>query len=294
MPRSSSTRKCCRTRRSIRPADVRRAPGHRPGQLRPDAHHRDAPVDKLQHRTVKAGGGAVHPHRRRHQAVRRLRRRRQRVARHLQGRDLLRCSAARAAARPRCCACWPASRRRPPAASCIDGAGHGRRAALRAAGQHDVPVLRAVPAHDGGAERRLRPEAGRHAAGRDRRARRRDARPGAAGRLRQAQAAPALRRPAQRVALARAWSSSRKLLLLDEPLGALDKKLREETQFELVNIQEKLGVTFVIVTHDQEEAMTLADAHRRHERRRIVQVGTPQRDLRVSRLRASSPTSSAP
>ena len=48
------------------------------------------------------------------------------------------------------------------------------------------------------------------------------------------------------------------LLLLDEPLGALDKKLREQTQFELVNIQEKVGVTFVVVTHDQEEAMTVA------------------------------------
>ncbi|WP_027857166.1 ABC transporter ATP-binding protein [Marinobacterium jannaschii] len=62
----------------------------------------------------------------------------------------------------------------------------------------------------------------------------------------------------QRVALARALIKRPKLLLLDEPLGALDKKLREETQFELINIQEELGVTFVVVTHDQEEAMTLA------------------------------------
>ncbi|MBW8639870.1 ABC transporter ATP-binding protein [Hoeflea sp. WL0058] len=62
----------------------------------------------------------------------------------------------------------------------------------------------------------------------------------------------------QRVALARSLIKRPKLLLLDEPLAALDKKLREETQFELVNIQEKLGVTFVVVTHDQEEAMTLA------------------------------------
>ena len=56
----------------------------------------------------------------------------------------------------------------------------------------------------------------------------------------------------QRVALARSLIKRPKLLLLDEPLGALDKKLREETQFELVNIQDKLGVTFVVVTHDQE------------------------------------------
>lgn len=62
----------------------------------------------------------------------------------------------------------------------------------------------------------------------------------------------------QRVALARSLVKRPKLLLLDEPLGALDKKLREETQFELINIQDELGVTFVVVTHDQEEAMTLA------------------------------------
>jgi putrescine transport system ATP-binding protein len=62
----------------------------------------------------------------------------------------------------------------------------------------------------------------------------------------------------QRVALARSLAKRPKLLLLDEPLGALDKKLREETQFELVKIQESLGVTFIVVTHDQEEAMTLA------------------------------------
>jgi len=62
----------------------------------------------------------------------------------------------------------------------------------------------------------------------------------------------------QRVALARSLAKNPKLLLLDEPLGALDAKLRESTQFELVNIQEKLGTTFIIVTHDQEEAMTVA------------------------------------
>jgi putrescine transport system ATP-binding protein len=62
----------------------------------------------------------------------------------------------------------------------------------------------------------------------------------------------------QRVALARALAKKPKLLLLDEPLGALDRKLREATQFELVNIQETLGLTFIIVTHDQEEAMTVS------------------------------------
>ena len=62
----------------------------------------------------------------------------------------------------------------------------------------------------------------------------------------------------QRVALARSLVKQPKLLLLDEPLGALDKKLREETQFELMRLQEELGITFIVVTHDQEEAMTLA------------------------------------
>lgn len=79
----------------------------------------------------------------------------------------------------------------------------------------------------------------------------------------------------QRVALARALVKRPKLLLLDEPLGALDKKLREETQFELVNIQESLGVTFVVVTHDQEEAMTLSSRIGVMKDGQIVQVGEP-------------------
>jgi putrescine transport system ATP-binding protein len=79
----------------------------------------------------------------------------------------------------------------------------------------------------------------------------------------------------QRVALARSLIKRPKLLLLDEPLGALDRKLREHTQFELVNIQEQLGVTFVVVTHDQEEAMTLASRIGVMNHGEIVQVGTP-------------------
>lgn len=79
----------------------------------------------------------------------------------------------------------------------------------------------------------------------------------------------------QRVALARALVKRPKLLLLDEPLGALDKKLREQTQFELVNIQEKVGITFVIVTHDQEEAMTMSSRIAVMDKGRIVQVATP-------------------
>ncbi|MGE0666638.1 MAG: ABC transporter ATP-binding protein [Sphingomonadales bacterium] len=79
----------------------------------------------------------------------------------------------------------------------------------------------------------------------------------------------------QRVALARALVKRPKLVLLDEPLGALDRKLREHTQFELVNIQEKLGMTFVIVTHDQEEAMTMASRICVMNAGMIEQVGTP-------------------
>jgi len=80
----------------------------------------------------------------------------------------------------------------------------------------------------------------------------------------------------QRVALARSLAKRPKLLLLDEPLGALDKKLREQTQFELVNIIEKVGVTVVMVTHDQEEAMTMASRIAIMSKGRVLQVGTPE------------------
>lgn len=79
----------------------------------------------------------------------------------------------------------------------------------------------------------------------------------------------------QRVALARALIKNPKLLLLDEPLAALDKKLREQTQFELMNIQDSLGVTFVVVTHDQEEAMVLSTRMAVMHRGKIAQVGEP-------------------
>jgi putrescine transport system ATP-binding protein len=79
----------------------------------------------------------------------------------------------------------------------------------------------------------------------------------------------------QRVALARSLVKRPKLLLLDEPLGALDKKLREHTQFELIGLQDRLGVTFVVVTHDQEEAMTLASRIGVMDHGEIVQSGTP-------------------
>ena len=79
----------------------------------------------------------------------------------------------------------------------------------------------------------------------------------------------------QRVALARSLIKRPKVLLLDEPLAALDKKLREQTQFELMNIQDQLGITFVVVTHDQEEAMTLATRIAVMNEGRFIQTGTP-------------------
>ncbi|GAB1362194.1 ABC transporter ATP-binding protein [Rhodobacter sp.] len=79
----------------------------------------------------------------------------------------------------------------------------------------------------------------------------------------------------QRVALARALARQPKLLLLDEPLAALDKKLREHTQFELMSIQQRTGVTFIVVTHDQEEAMTLADRIAVMDKGVVRQIGSP-------------------
>jgi len=80
----------------------------------------------------------------------------------------------------------------------------------------------------------------------------------------------------QRVALARSLVKRPRVLLLDEPLAALDKKLRGETQFELMQLQQRLGLTFIIVTHDQQEAMTVADRIAVMDRGRLIQVATPQ------------------
>ncbi len=79
----------------------------------------------------------------------------------------------------------------------------------------------------------------------------------------------------QRVALARALAKSPKVFLLDEPLAALDKKLRDETQFELMALQQRLGLSFIIVTHDQEEAMTMAGRIGVMHAGKLIQVGTP-------------------
>ncbi len=89
----------------------------------------------------------------------------------------------------------------------------------------------------------------------------------------------------QRVALARALIKRPKVLLLDEPLAALDKKLREYTQFELMNIQDELGITFVVVTHDQEEAMTLSSRIAVMEKGRFLQIGPPKEVYEYPRSR---------
>jgi putative spermidine/putrescine transport system ATP-binding protein len=79
----------------------------------------------------------------------------------------------------------------------------------------------------------------------------------------------------QRVALARALINHPKVLLLDEPLGALDLKLRQQMQVELKSIQQRVGITFIFVTHDQEEALTMSDRIAVFDQGRIEQVGTP-------------------
>jgi putative spermidine/putrescine transport system ATP-binding protein len=79
----------------------------------------------------------------------------------------------------------------------------------------------------------------------------------------------------QRVALARALINHPKVLLLDEPLGALDLKLRQQMQVELKSIQQRVGITFIFVTHDQEEALTMSDRIAVFNEGRIIQVGTP-------------------
>ena len=80
----------------------------------------------------------------------------------------------------------------------------------------------------------------------------------------------------QRVAIARALVNEPKVLLLDEPLAALDLKLRKEMQYELKRIQQEVGITFIFVTHDQEEALTMSDKIVVMNHGEIQQVGSPQ------------------
>ena len=143
--------------------------------------------------------------------------------------------------------------------------------------EHGLPGLRALPAHDRGRERRY----GLRVKGVE-------ARASAGARVDEAlETRPARRASAtasrsqlsggqrQRVALARAIVNRPQVLLLDEPLGALDLKLRQEMQSELKRIQQELGITFIYVTHDQEEALTMSDRIAVFNQGRIEQIGTP-------------------
>ena len=161
------------------------------------------------------------------------------------------------------------------------GAGHRAAAAVQAAGQHGVPELCAVPAHDGGAEHRLRPgDAGQAARPRS------TARVAEMLKLVQMEELQDRRTSQisggqqQRVALARALAPQPKVLLLDEPLSALDYKLRKEMQIELKRLQHETGITFIFVTHDQEEALTMSDRIAVMSAGKILQIGTPARHLR--------------
>ena len=181
--------------------------------------------------------------------------------------------------------------------------GHGRaarprrhaRAALRSRRQHRIPGLRAVPAPDawrGNVEYALR-IAGVGKAERSARA------PEALATVRLEAMADRGRGQLsggqrQRVALARALVDRPRVLLLDEPLGALDLKLREQMQIELTQIQRDVGITFVIVTHDQDEALTMPTGSPSSTTGRIEQVGARRRGLRATRRRRSWPASSAP
>ena len=149
------------------------------------------------------------------------------------------------------------------------------RAAVHAGRQHGLPGLRALPAHDRRRERRLRPP-GQGGARRERRLQVEE--------ILKVVQLPGLgdRKPIQlsggqrqRVALARALVNHPQVLLLDEPLGALDLKLRQEMQIELKRIQREVGITFVYVTHDQEEALTMSDRLAVFNEGRIEQIGSP-------------------
>ena len=97
----------------------------------------------------------------------------------------------------------------------------------------------------------------------------------------------------QRVALARALVNRPTVLLLDEPLAALDRKLRRDMQIELQNLQRDVGITFILVTHDQEEALSMSDTHRHHARRAASSSSARRSSFTTRRPAATSPISSA-
>ena len=186
-------------------------------------------------------------------------------------------SAPRAAARPPCCGPSPASIRRPPARIRRSGRDVSAPAAGRARLRHRLPVLRAVPQPDRRRQCRLRagqpPQSAREID-----AQRVDELLALVGLPDRAAKYPAQLSGGQqqRVALARALATSPGLLLLDEPLSALDARVRLRLRHEIKALQRRLGVTTIMVTHDQEEALTMADRIVVMNQGAIEQVGTPQ------------------
>ena len=175
----------------------------------------------------------------------------------------------------------------------LQGTGRDVAAAVQAARQHGLPELRAVPAPDDLRERRLRAAA--RAGSRTPRSSKR------VTDMLELVELPGFERrkpgqisggQAQRVALARALINRPAVLLLDEPLGALDLKLRKQMQVELKRIQHEVGITFIYVTHDQEEAMTMSDRIAVMNRGSTSSWATPRRST-SGRRRGSSPGSSA-
>ena len=162
----------------------------------------------------------------------------------------------------------------------LEGVDVSDRPAAPAQRQHGVPAVRAVPAHVGVRQRRLRAAGQEGPAGRGAPASAGDARGRPPRRVRQPPPGQLSGGQQQRVALARALVNLPSALLLDEPLAALDLKLREAMQLELKRIQREVGITFIFVTHDQGEALTMSDRIAVMSRGQVEQIGTPAGDLR--------------
>ena len=159
----------------------------------------------------------------------------------------------------------------------LDGVERRRRAALPAPRQHRLPELRALPAPVGLRQRRLRPAHPKVDGGRAARsACARCSRSCASATSPTASPSQLSGGQRQRVALARALVNHPSALLLDEPLSALDLELRRKMQIELKRIQRDVGITFVFVTHDQEEALTMSDRIAVMSTGQLEQVGTPE------------------
>ena len=164
--------------------------------------------------------------------------------------------------------------------------------AVQARDEHRLPELRAVPAPQRLREHRLRPAPAEDADERDPPPGRRSCSSSSSCRAtRSGKPSQLSGGQQQRIALARALVNNPQVLLLDEPLGALDLKLRKQMQVELKRIQSEIGITFIFVTHDQEEAMTMSDRIAVMRQGRIEQLGAPGGALRAAgdRVRGGLP-----